>query len=110
MKAILLGVLCGLTALRAAEPAKHLSTQATPTRASLIPLFRHGYLVLFPGGAFPGVPHSAIAYGFTAYGPDGQFAYQEIVQLPGGRDPVVQCGRRHRQQPPSSVPKTPHLE
>jgi hypothetical protein len=88
MKPVLLAVLCGSIALRCAEPVKQLSTEAIPPRASLIPLFRHGYLVLFPGGAFSGVSHSAIAYGFTAYSPNGQFAYQKILQLPGGHDPV----------------------
>ncbi len=90
MKPILLGILCSVTVLHAEQPVKELSTEAIPARASLIPLFRHGYLVLFPGGAFNGVSHSAIAYGFTAYSPNGHFAYQKILQLPGAHDPVVE--------------------
>jgi hypothetical protein len=90
MKPILLGVLCSVTALYAEQPVKELATEAVPARASPVPLLRHGYLVLFPGGAFSGVPHSAIAYGFTAYSPNGQFAFQKILQLPGAHDPVVE--------------------
>ena len=90
MKSFLLGFLCSATALYAEQPVKELSTEAIPARASLIPLFRHGYLVLFPGGAFNGVSHSAIAYGFTAYGPNGHFAYQKLLQLPSAHDPVVE--------------------
>jgi hypothetical protein len=33
---------------------------------------------------------SAIAYGFTAYSPNGYFAYQKLLQLPGAHDPVVE--------------------
>jgi hypothetical protein len=89
MKSLLLGVLCSFVALAAEQPVKRLSTEAIPARGSTVPLFRHGYLVLFPGGAFNGVRASAIFYGFTAYGSNGQFVYQKILQLPGAHDPVV---------------------
>src|ERR1700693_2258698 len=89
MKAVFLGVLCGLFGLGAEQPVRELSTQAVPFAMSKVPLFRHGYLILFPPGGGNGVSTSTIMYGFYAYGPDGQFAYQKNIELPGGSQPVV---------------------
>jgi hypothetical protein len=89
MKTLFLGVLCSLCGLRAEQPVRTLTTQAVPFANSIIPLFRHGYLVLFPPGGVNGTPVASILYGFTAYDPGGHFAYQEILDVPGGSEPVV---------------------
>ena len=89
MKTLYLGVLCSLCALRAEQPVRELTTRAVPFTDSVIPLFRHGYLILFPPGGVNGTPLASIMYGFSAYGPEGYFAYQEILEVPGGSEPVV---------------------
>jgi hypothetical protein len=48
MKVVVLGVLCSLFGLSAELPVRELETHAIPFRGSLISLFRHGYLVLWP--------------------------------------------------------------
>ena len=53
---LFLGVLCSLCALRAEQPVRELTTQAVPFTSSVIPLFRHGYLILFPPGGANGTP------------------------------------------------------
>jgi hypothetical protein len=89
MKVLVLGVLFGLFGVCAEQPLRQLTTHATPFANSALPLFRHGYLVLFPPGGVSGTPATAMFYGFTVYGPDGQFSYQKILELPGGREPIV---------------------
>jgi hypothetical protein len=89
MKTVVLAVLWSLFVFGAEQPVRELETHAVPFPRSLIPLFRHGYLILFPPGAPAGSPLSAVTYGFTAYGPDGQFAYQEILDVPGGSEAAV---------------------
>jgi hypothetical protein len=89
MKTVAVGVLFSLFGFGAEQPVRELETHAVPFRGSLISLFRHGYLVLFPTGAGNGASLASIAYGFSAYGPDGQFAYQEILDVPGGSEAVV---------------------
>jgi hypothetical protein len=89
MKALFLVLLCGLLGLGAEQPVRELSTQAVPSAHSIVPLFRHGYLILFPPGGAPGASLSMIKYGFTAYSPDGNLAYQKTLQVPGGSQPVV---------------------
>ena len=81
---------CCVGAIQGAEqPVRELSTQAIPFARSRAPLFRHGYLVLFPPGGGNGVSAPTVMYGFYAYGPDGQYAYQKNIELPGGSQPVV---------------------
>ena len=86
---LFLGVLCSLCALHAEQPVRELTTQAVPFTSSVIPLFRHGYLILFPPPEGPTALRWSIMYGFTAYSPEGYFAYQEILEVPGARQPVV---------------------
>jgi len=90
MKTLFLGVLCSLCALRAEEPIRELRTQIVPPALSIVPLFRHGYLIIFPPGGVNGTPAASVFYGFTAYDPEGHFAYQEILDVPGGSQPVMQ--------------------
>ena len=89
VKAFFLGVLCSVFALATEQPVRELSTQAIPFARSIVPLFRHGYLVLFPPGGGSGVSASTVMYGFYAYGPDAHFAYQRNIELPGGSQPMV---------------------
>ena len=89
MKALFLGLLCGLYGLSAEQPVRELSTQAVPFANSIAPLFRHGYLILFPPGGGHGASLSISKFGFTAYSPDGHLAYQKTLQVPGGSEPVV---------------------
>jgi hypothetical protein len=89
MKALFLGVICSLFGLGAEQPVRELSTQAVPFAHSIVPLFRHGYLVLFPPAGRPGASLSTSKYGFTAYSPEGYLAYQKTLQVPGGTEPVV---------------------
>jgi hypothetical protein len=86
---LFLGFLCSLCALHAEQPVRELTTQAVPFTSSVIPLFRHGYLILFPPPEGPTALRWSIMYGFTAYSPEGYFAYQEILEVPGARQPVV---------------------
>jgi hypothetical protein len=89
MKILFLGFLCTLSALPAEQPVRKLETQAVPFTSSIIPWFRHGYLILFLPRGVNGTPVESIMYGFTAYAPEGYFAYQEILDVPGGNRPVV---------------------
>ena len=89
MKALFLGLLCVSLSLRAEPPIRELTTQAVPFAHSIVPLFRHGYLVLFPPGGAQGSSLSLSKFGFTAYRPDGLFAYQKTLEVPGGTEPVV---------------------
>jgi hypothetical protein len=89
MKTLLMGALCVLSGFGEEQPVRELSTRAIPFADSIAPWFRHGHLILFPQGGPAGTPLASMAYGFTAYGPDGQFAYQKILELPGGSQPVV---------------------
>jgi hypothetical protein len=50
MKAVFWGVLCAVYGLATEQPLRELSTQAIPFYRSQVPLFRHGYLILFPPG------------------------------------------------------------
>ena len=63
MKVLFLGVLCGLFGVCGEQPLRQLTTHATPFAHSAVPLFRHGYLVLFPPGGVSGTPVSAMFYG-----------------------------------------------
>src|SRR5580704_3369744 len=89
MKAIFLGGLCAVFGLATEQPVRELSTQIIPFAMSIVPLFRHGYLILFPPGGGNGVSASTVMYGFYSYGPDGHFVYQKSIELPGGSEPVV---------------------
>jgi hypothetical protein len=89
MKVVLSGLLCGLLGLSAEQPVRELSTQAVPFANSIVPLFRHGYLILFPPGGGHGASLSISKFGFTAYSPDGHLAYQKTLEVPGGSQPVV---------------------
>jgi hypothetical protein len=89
MKAFLISVLCVSYGFGAEQPVRELSTQAVPFAKSLAPWFRHGYLIVFPPGGAPGVPLSSVAFGFSAYAPDGKLAFDKIIELPQGSQPVV---------------------
>jgi hypothetical protein len=89
MKTFFLGVLCAVFGLATEHPVRELSTQIIPFARSKVPLFRHGYLILFPPGGGNGVSASTVLWGFYAYGPDGHFAYQKSIELPSGTEPVV---------------------
>jgi hypothetical protein len=55
MKVSLLSVLCVLSGLAAEQlPVRELSTQAVPFPNSIVPLFRRGFVVMFPPGALAG--------------------------------------------------------
>jgi hypothetical protein len=84
MRAFFLAVLCAVFGLATEQPVRELSTQAIPFPVSIVPPFRHGYLILFPPGGDNGVSASTIMYGFYTYGPDGHFAYQKSIELLGG--------------------------
>ena len=81
MKTLLVVVMCVLPGFGAERPVRELSTQALPFAKSQVPWFRHGYLITFPAGP-PGSPLSSMAYGFSAYGPDGRFAFEKNIELP----------------------------
>ena len=89
MKVFLLSILYVLSGLAAEQPVRELSTRAMPFGNSPVPLFRHGYVVTFPPGAAQGSPISSIMYGFSAYAPDGSFAFSKNIEVPDGREPVV---------------------
>ena len=89
MRALFLVLLCGSSVLKAEQPVRELTTQAVPFANSIVPLFRHGYLILFPPGGGHGASLSTSKYGFTTYSPDGHLAYQKTLQVPGGSEPVV---------------------
>ncbi len=89
MKVFFLGALCAVFGLATEQPVRELSTQIISFPRSRVPLFRHGYLILFPPGGANGVSASTVMYGFYAYGPDGHFVYQKSIELPGGSEPVV---------------------
>jgi hypothetical protein len=45
---------------------RKLETQAVFFTSSIIPWFRHGYLIVFPPGGVNGTPAASVLYGFTA--------------------------------------------
>jgi hypothetical protein len=91
MKVLLLSVLCTFSGFSAEQPVRELSTQAVPAANSIVPLFRRGFLVMFPPGAarsdHPAI--SSIKYGFSVYAPDGSFAFNKNIEVPEGSQPVV---------------------
>jgi hypothetical protein len=92
MKVSLLSVLCILSGLAAEQPpVRALSTQAVPFPNSIVPLFRRGFVVMFPPGALGGThpPLSSVKYGFSVYAPDGSFAFSKNIEIPEGSQPVV---------------------
>jgi hypothetical protein len=93
MKPFLIAAVSGLAVSAAAaageEPVRQLSTVAIPFFRSRVPLFRHGYLVLWPPGGPNGVPAANVSDGFDAYGPDGKLAYKKTIEVPGGSQSVV---------------------
>jgi hypothetical protein len=91
MKVSLLSVLCVLSGFAAEQPVRELSTQAVPFANSISPLFRRGFVVMFPPGAAPGThpPISSVMYGFSVYAPDGSFAFKKDIEVPDGSQPVV---------------------
>ena len=81
MRMFLLGTLCALSVLGASEPVHETLTQAIAFPNVTVPLFRHGYLVvLHPPGP---------SDGFSAFAPDGSLAFDKVIELPGGRTPIV---------------------
>lgn len=92
MKILSLSVLCILSGFAAEEPPlRELSTQAVPFPNSIAPLFRRGFLVMFPPGAAAGThpPLSSVKYGFSVYAPDGNSAFSRNIDMPEGSQPVV---------------------
>src|ERR1700730_4179684 len=89
MKSLLVGLTIVCSVWAADSPVRELTTQAVPFPNSIVPVFRHGYLITFPPGAGPGAPISLVLYGYWAWSPDGNFAYQKTIEVPDGSDPVV---------------------
>ena len=71
-------------------PVRELTTRAVPFPNSKVPVFRHGYLITFPPGGLSGTPAWLSSYGFSAWAPDGSFAYQKSIEVPDGSQPMVQ--------------------
>ena len=92
MKVFLLSVFLTFSGLAAEpQPLRELLTQAVPFANSPVPWFRHGFVVMFPPGPAAGEhpPISSTMYGFSVYAPDGTFAFNKNIELPGGIQPVV---------------------
>ena len=90
MKSLWFGIVIVFSVCAADVPVRELTTQAVLGPRSIVPVFRHGYLVTFPPGAQSGAEVSLIKYGFSAWAPNGSLAYQKSIEVPDGSQPVVE--------------------
>lgn len=82
MRTVLFVALYGLQAFAADQPVRQMFTLAVS--GGSVPVFRHGYVLIFPPPA-----RSGPSNGFAAYGPDGKLAFDTVIEVPGGSHSAV---------------------